>query len=180
MKKLLTLSFALLVSLTSFGQGSLRTVQTLDQLLAINPAAVSVSSNTVYSVLNLSSTVPFQAARTFRNWRGTAYSTNIANTFAAVDGTQWVADDRFSSTQDPIWWRVDMTGATDSTANFQSMVNLSPAKELDIPTGTIKLTSVTLTNAGLNLRGHRTVIIPAATNAVLWIAAHDTIIQGLS
>lgn len=150
MKKLLTLSFALFVSLTAFGQGSLRTVQTLDQLLAINPAAVAVSSNTVYAVLGRSTSLPYSTARTFRNWRGTALTTNIANVYPAVDGTQWVADDRTAVIQDSTWWTY-FNNSADSTAALQDAINYQP-KVLALTTDAT-ITQLKITNA-ITIQGY--------------------------
>jgi len=147
MKKFLTLIFTLASALSIYGQGSMRTVQTLDQLLAINPAAVGVGSsitNTVYSVLARNSSLPYNAARTFRNWRGTPYTTNIANVYPAVDGSQWVAEDRTAPIQDSTWWTY-FNNSADSTAALQAAINSQP-KVLALMTDAT-ITQLLVTNA---------------------------------
>lgn len=135
--------FLFLCPMVAHGQGSVRRVESLSDLLRVNPIATSTGDKLSYEVINRATNVTWAAPR-HAVWRAqSALSTNNWSVFSSPFGGQWVFDDRESTVIDVRWMGMVGDGLTDNKAQFAEMIATAAtnAVKFTFPAGTFNVST---------------------------------------
>jgi hypothetical protein len=138
MKKLVFL--ALLIGVSSYAQGPVRSVDTISNLVnTVNPAASAQGDTVIYAVRGYHTDNDFGVDRFFTA-STTAGTTNLAHTLRSAKNPSyyWQSLDANSPTQDPRWFGAYANSTNNSVTNIQAALDYSDphARRLWLPGGT--------------------------------------------
>lgn len=138
MKKLVFL--ALLIGVSSYAQGPVRSVDTISNLVnTVNPAASAQGDTVIYAVRGYHTDGDFGVDRFFTA-STTAGTTNFAHTLRSAKNPSyyWQSLDANSPNQDPRWWGAYANSPNNSVTNIQAALDYSDphARRLWLPGGT--------------------------------------------
>ncbi len=176
---ILGLWLALLAS--AFAAPDVRTVRamdTVDEVLALEPAAVSKGGRAEIWVSGLSQRNEFPL-RLLAFDRASAESTNLF-VFGSGSWTgRWIFPDRSNLVHDTRWYRVRPNATNDQAALLQAALDAGPAT-LEIPEGTHWIGSpLVVTRAGQTLQGKGTIAELSILTNLVRVAADNVRIEGL-
>lgn len=123
--RLITLILLLLIPMAALGQGSVRRVDTLSELLRINPNATGTGDRLSYEVVNRSTNVLWSSPRHVVWKPQSSIPTNGWSVFASPFGGRWVFSDRESPVIDVRWLGMVGDGQTDNKSQFVEMISLA-------------------------------------------------------
>lgn len=125
-------------AIPAFAQGSMRRVDTLDELLMVRPVQFATAGKVSYSVSGNKVAGDYGVDRVADWERSSNASTNRGNVFICRDGGRWIFRDRKSPSQDVRWWGAIADDGLDDTAALQALLD-SGAKLIQLPQGAFNL-----------------------------------------
>lgn len=188
MKRVLAIVFAWVALLSCFGQGPVRRVPTVPELMKINPYSVAQSGVVTYLVEAKDTNTPWGSPRAAVWTSSTNATPNGTNVLGSAFGGRWIFPDVSAPIQDARWWNsasnrwaLDASGnlwlTTTNVAAYLSYLNglvgSSAAGKVDIVSGfatNLALAgSIRATNIGSDLSGgsgHRVLVRNGADNVL--------------